>query len=262
MKKTIRTNYGTPPSRPIRAAGTNTAVPESRSSLAQIEAALEGAGLVVLGAFHPGPEDGVPAYSAQHGTATIVLGGNGGGAMWPFFEAYARHGENPLNAWSSDLFGRLAAQFGARAASPADGPPFHPFQRWALKSGQVFASPVGILIHPEYGLWHSYRGALLFAERLDLPAAVTRANPCDACREKPCLSACPVDAFQPGIYDVKRCAGHIGGNKNAGKPNDCRMTGCRARHACPVGQKHAYPPAQAQFHMAAFIGKHGTRDKS
>jgi len=248
-------------------------VPESRFPLAPVEAALESAGLVVLGAFHPGPEDCVPAYSARHGTATIVLGGNGGGAMWPYFEEYAGRGENPLNAWSGDLFAQLAAQFGARAVSPADGPPFHPFQRWALQSGQAFPSPVGILIHPEYGLWHSYRGALLFAERLDLPAVVTPANPCEACREKPCLSACPVDAFQPGSYDVKRCAGHIGGNKSAGKSagtsagnsagtsNDCRMTGCRARHACPVGQKHAYPPAQARFHMAAFIKKHGMRDR-
>lgn len=257
MKKTIRTNYGTPPGRPNKTAGNNIAVPETRSPLAPIEAALESAGLVVLGAFHPGPDDGVPDYSARHRTATIVLGGNGGGSMWPFFEKYAGRGENPLNAWSRDLFEQLAAQFGARAASPVDGPPFHPFQRWALKSGQTFPSPIGILIHPEYGLWHSYRGALLFAERLDLPPAVKRANPCDACREKPCLNACPVDAFQPGIYDVKRCAGHIAGNSN-----DCRATGCRARHACPVGQKHAYPPAQAQFHMAAFIGKHGTRNKS
>ena len=25
------------------------------------------------------------------------------------------------------------------------------------------ASPLGLLIHPDYGLWHGYRGALLFA---------------------------------------------------------------------------------------------------
>ena len=32
-------------------------------------------------------------------------------------------------------------------------------------------SPLGILIHPDWGLWHSYRGALAFRERLDLPAS-------------------------------------------------------------------------------------------
>ncbi len=25
-------------------------------------------------------------------------------------------------------------------------------------------SPLGLLMHPEYGLWHGYRGAILFGE--------------------------------------------------------------------------------------------------
>ena len=237
-------------------------MPDSRPPLARIEAALGGAGLVLLGAFHAGLENSVPAFSAQHSTATIVLAGNGGGSMWPFFKDHATSGQHPLNAWSAELFAQLATQFCARAVSPAEGPPYHPFQRWALRSGQAFTSPIGILVHPEYGLWHSYRGALLFAERLALPTPIERPNPCLACAEKPCQSTCPVDAFEPDNYDVKRCAGHIGGKKPRGKStaNDCFMTGCRARHACPVGRKYAYPPAQAQFHMAAFVAKHGPQD--
>jgi hypothetical protein len=32
--------------------------------------------------------------------------------------------------------------------------------------------------------------------------------------------------------------------------------GCLARRACPVGQAHVYGPAQARFHMAAFLAAH------
>ena len=33
----------------------------------------------------------------------------------------------------------------------------------------------------------------------------------------------------------------------------CREGGCLARHACPVGAAAAHAPAQAAFHMAAFL---------
>jgi len=66
---------------------------------------------------------------------------------------------------------------------------------------------------------------------------------------KPCLSACPVDAFSGTSYDVAACAAHIG--STAGE--DCMAGGCLARRACPVGQAFAYGPAQAQFHMRAFL---------
>jgi hypothetical protein len=58
-----------------------------------------------------------------------------------------------------------------------------------------------------------------------------------------------VAAFQPGGYDVDRCAAHLRTAEGA----ECRERGCLARRACPVGREHAYGPAQAQFHMTAFL---------
>ena len=29
-------------------------------------------------------------------------------------------------------------------------------------------SPIGILMHPQFGLWHAYRGALLFDVEIEL----------------------------------------------------------------------------------------------
>ena len=136
----------------------------------------------------------------------------------------------------------------ARAFFPFDQP-FPPFQRWAARAENLKASPLGILIHPEYGLWHAYRAALLFATRIALPRADSRPRPCDTCAAKPCLTACPVDAFSEGRFEVSTCVGHIA--RPAG--TECLERGCLARRACPVGRDHAYAPDQARFHMEAFL---------
>ncbi len=224
-----------------------------RHKLSQLAAALERSGLVILGAFHPAPDDDIALPAGRRGAGTIVLAGNGGGSMWPSFAASRGAGPDALNEWSRELFQALAERFGAAAMLPQDGPPYPPFQRLALRGGEVHASPIGILIHPQYGLWHSYRGALVFSRRLALQAPGAAPSPCGSCRDKPCLGTCPAQAFRPGKYDVERCVGEIGRRDD----HDCRMLGCRARRACPVGRQHVYPPAQAQFHMAAFFEKHG-----
>jgi hypothetical protein len=113
-----------------------------------------------------------------------------------------------------------------------------------------------MLIHPVYGLWHAYRGALALRERLPLPAAETGAYPCDGCVDKPCLATCPVSAFGPGGYDVAACVGHI----RTPQGEDCLALGCRARRACPIGRAYVYDPPQAEFHMEAFLGARRMRE--
>ena len=156
---------------------------------------------------------------------------------------------NPLDRWSRRIIGGLALELGAVALYPFEGPPWLPFQRWAARAEPVHRSALGMLIHPDWGLWHSYRGALAFAERLALPQRVDRPDPCDACAAKPCLSACPVGAFSLERYDVAACADHL--RSTAGR--DCMELGCRARDACPVGAYHRLKQDQAGFHMRAFL---------
>jgi len=121
-----------------------------------------------------------------------------------------------------------------------------------LRAGGVHPSPVGALIDPQFGLWHAYRGALAFSDKRPLPPPDKRPSPCTACDAKPCLTACPVNAFGPESYDVPACTGHLSRPDGA----DCLDFGCRARHACPVGQDYRYPPDQARFHMEAFFNAH------
>lgn len=206
--------------------------------------ALAEHGLMPRGAFHAGVEDDAP-----DGAGTILLVGSAGPGMWRTFAAAMPEGANPLDTWSKSVLDDIAQRFGATALFPSDGPPYLPFQRWAIKAEPVSPSPLGILIHPDYGLWHGYRGALAFAEKLPLPPRDERPFPCDACADRPCLSTCPVAAFSEDGYDVPACASHL--RTSAGE--DCMALGCRARRACPVGQDYIYEPAQASFHMAAFL---------
>jgi ferredoxin len=59
----------------------------------------------------------------------------------------------------------------------------------------VFPSPIGLLVHPRWGLWHAWRGALAFPAPIDLPPLLQAPNPCTLC-PRPCLTggrqACPV----------------------------------------------------------------------
>ena len=221
-------------------------------ALAEIEAAVRGLGLAPRGAFTCTVEDAVPAQPDGRESRTLVLIGNHAGGFWSSFQAApeAQDGRpDPLNRWSERVIGGLAADFGGLALFPFGGPPYRPFQRWAQRAEPVAASPLGMLIHPDYGLWHAYRGAIALAEALPLPPREARPSPCDSCVEKPCLSACPVGAFTAAGYDVAACAGHVAAPAGA----DCLDLGCRARRACPVGREHSYAPPQARFHMAAFV---------
>ena len=216
-------------------------------TLAELRIAIAAQGLAWRGAFHPGAAD-LPA-GAQIGT--LVLVGFTGRENWSFFASSPEAADgkaNPLDRWSRRIVGAVAARFGVAAIFPFDGPPWAPFQRWAQKAEPVYPSPLGMLIHPDWGLWHAWRGALAFSQLLELPQPDRRTSPCESCAEKPCLAACPVNAFSSAGYDVAACVAHLDSLEGA----DCRGYGCRARRACPVGAQHRYAPDQAQFHLRAF----------
>ncbi|MCH8111242.1 MAG: 4Fe-4S dicluster domain-containing protein, partial [Proteobacteria bacterium] len=192
-------------------------------ALSGIEGAIAPHGLAVRGGFVPEPGDGVPACADGRPAAGVVLVGNVGPAMWRAFEAAEPHaGPDPLNAWSDRVITKAAADLGASALLPFTGPPYLPFQRWAQKADAVHPSPLGILIHPDYGLWHAYRGAFAFAESIDFGPRDARPSPCDSCADKPCLSACPVNAFDSRGFDVQACLGPVTAPLGEG----CRDGGC------------------------------------
>jgi hypothetical protein len=220
----------------------------------RIAEGLRPLGLVLRGGFAAAPSDALPPLPDGRAPRAVLMVGNvgepGGDPMWrAFAEQRAQFpGPHPMNDWTRAAIGPLARAVGALALYPFDGPPYHPFQKWAMRAEPVSPSPLGLFIHPVFGLWHAYRAALVFAEELDPPPRVEIASPCETCADKPCLTACPVGAFTAKGYDVPRCASFL--ETEAGE--DCMENACRARRACPVAPDRAPVMAQARFHMEAF----------
>lgn len=216
----------------------------------RLNALFADAGLFVRAGFHPVPADDVPAMPDGSEAATVVLIGNAGTAMWEIFaserDPAVRH---PLDSWLRPRIEGVASAVGAYAVFPNGGPPFIPVQDWAARAEPVYRSPIGIMIHPDYGLWHVYRAALLFADLIDLPPRDDRPSPCDTCIKKPCLSVCPADAFLPDRFDAPACASHV----DSADGTNCRERGCLARRACPVGRAYVYGRDQQEFHTAAML---------
>jgi hypothetical protein len=218
------------------------------TALSDITARAGQAGLVPLGALHPG-DDHPP------GIGTLVLLGPDEPDFWEIFcgsPEYRDAAADPVDRWSERVVGGLADEFGAAAFFPFGGPPWRPFTAWARASGASWESPVRLLVHAARGLLVSFRGALGFTERLALPARGQR--PCDAC-PRPCLIACPAGALGAAGYDVARCHAFL--DTEAGL--DCLARGCAVRRACPVG-KGLRPDAQSAFYMAAFHGRQARCD--
>ena len=120
-------------------------------------AAIARIGLAPRGAF--GLEDG-ERTGALAEIRTIVLAGMAGRDGWSAFTASPEASDgadHPLDRWSRRVIEALARELGAKAFFPFGGPPFWPFQQWARRAEPVHPSPIGVLIHPRYGLWHSYR---------------------------------------------------------------------------------------------------------
>jgi ferredoxin len=213
--------------------------------LASVTAALAPLGFSLRGGFVA--DDQVPALADGAACRTVLMIGSHGPAMWRRFQEERPAGANPLDAWTRSVLEPVARRVGADIRFPFDRP-FLPFQQWLMRAEPCHSSPLGIVIHPVFGLWHGIRAALLLADDIALAPVIPTPSPCDSCRDRPCLTACPVGAFSGQVYDVPGCLGHL----SRPEGEDCRALGCRARRACPVGAAFRPEPAQARFHMEAF----------
>ena len=209
--------------------------------------ALAPFGLYSLGSFKLDKRDALPLSADGRPGSAVLMVGNAGSAMWKRFSEERRDRSSPLDAWTREVLTKIAVRFGARALFPFQRP-YLPFQQWALRTGACYVSPLRILIHPEYGLWHALRGALLFEQDIEPVGKTQPPSPCDACPRRPCLSVCPVAAFSVAGYNTSRCLSWLDGSDG----EDCMALGCSARRACPVGVAYHYEAAQARFHMEAF----------
>jgi len=211
------------------------------AALSEIEIRLAAHQLEILGGFHAQEDSALPV-----GTKTLLLIGPKEPGFWPHLTAQPEWDgtPDPVDRWSRRVIGGVACDIGAKALFPFGGPPYHPFYKWALRTGRVWDSPVRLLVHAGQGLMVSFRGALALKEVIALPPPA--AKPCEGC-DKPCLQACPAGALGAAGYDVPACHAYL----SAGD-RDCMKAGCLVRRACPVTQAYARMPEQSAYHMRQF----------
>jgi hypothetical protein len=226
--------------------------PGGRVPIAELTRALSPLGLRMRGGFSIDPGRDADIITVAPWARTLILVGNAGSELWDKSgaEIAALGGADPLDRWTRQAIGPIAQSLDGRALFPFEGPPYWPFQRWAERAEGVRASPIGIQIHPEFGLWHAYRAAILLRSAVTLPRG-EQTHPCDTCAERPCLTRCPVSAFSAGAYDVDGCVAHVVAVQH--QPGSCSEVGCLARLACPIGSSWRYRPEHARFHMSAFV---------
>jgi hypothetical protein len=213
----------------------------------RLSAAADALGITCRGGFILEPDEGLPDIELGRPSRALVLLGFTGRIQWNAFASSAEFADgdsHPLDRWSVRLIGQLGKAFGARPLYPFDGPPWWPFQQWARRAEALHFSPLGILMHPVFGLWHAYRGALLFAEEFALPPRMSWTSPCESCAAKPCIASCPAGAVTRKEFVRVACAAHVASPH--GLP--CR-SGCLSRYSCPVAGSHRYGTEQATFYM-------------
>ena len=174
----------------------------------------------------------------------ILIIGHRGSEFWPYFKASPEFFDdqpNPLDRWSKRIIEAAAPDL--RFVSPSDGPPYPPLHA-LTQNGALHPSPLGMLVHADFGLWIAVRGILL--STTVFPHSVARKAPPQEIFDR-CFEACPVQAFSQTGYAAETCAPYLLDNPSG----DC-WSGCRARRACTLGAHDAYNADQARFYMDTF----------
>lgn len=107
------------------------------------------------------------------------------------------------------------------------------------------SSPLGISIHPTFGLWIAHRvAAITSADLYHEPA--DHESPCETCATNDCVSACPVGAVSStAAFDLTACAPY-----RASEQSECAYQ-CLSRNACPVGAENRYGDKQMRHHYGS-----------
>jgi hypothetical protein len=228
--------------------------------VAALTRALAPFGLDLIGVTTPAAYDAIVPASHRLGVAgAIVVIGNGGGGFWSAYRDHlGRHPEHadrahPLDDFTASVLAThalpVAAEMGLhpelRLPVQDTIPPLS-FVHLAEAAGLGRRGLLGVLLHPEFGPWMALRGALLVDEAEPAARPAAGFDPCPACRERPCLAACPGDAVaHPEGWNVARC---IAFRVDSGEHNPC-LDRCHARVACVYGRRHVYPSDALAHHQ-------------
>ena len=205
-----------------------------------------------------GVADGRPYQHILPDCQTAIVFANGGQDLWTHFLEDLRANPSHLTDTAhplDDFIGRWiqsvdpnpdSTRRWVQCAEEADV--FIDFRSLALSAGLGTPSLLGLVIHPEYGLWVSMRTVLLSTEVFEHTTKNTVQSPCTQCVEKPCISACPGKAVTLSGWSVQQCATFHG-------ESTLCATQCRSRQSCPVGVLHRHSDLQHTYHSNRHLGR-------
>ena len=188
---------------------------------------------------------------------SIVVIGNGGGALWDALKSHAAKNpgwwnrENPLDDFTREVVERdLAAPLRASGLRCTTVYPFMSnsatlsFIDLGKVAGISGPSILGVTVHPVYGPWIAFRAALLLDEELDAPGNALGFDPCPSCTARTCIPACPAGAVSvESGWDIPKCLTH-----RVEVEPDCTPR-CHARAGCVLGPEHRYPDDELAYHQ-------------
>jgi epoxyqueuosine reductase QueG len=186
---------------------------------------------------------------------SIIVIGNGGGALWKAFKRHADENrgwterDNPLDDFTRIVVERDVAPAVAGLAHTivypfmSNGPTLN-FMEAGKAAGLSGPSILGVVVHPVYGPWIAFRAAILLDELIDAPGGARGFDPCPSCTARTCISACPADAVSLAKgWDIPKCLTH-----RVEVEVDCAPR-CHARAGCVLGPEHRYPDDELAYHQ-------------
>jgi hypothetical protein len=188
---------------------------------------------------------------------SIVVIGNGGGALWDALKSHAASNpgwwnrEDPLDDFTREVVERdLVAPLRASDIRCTTVYPFMnngrtlSFIDLGKVAGIAGPSILGVTVHPVYGPWIAFRAALLLDEELDSPGDALGFDPCPDCTARTCIPACPAGAVSvESGWDIPKCLTH-----RVEVEPDCTPR-CHARANCVLGPEHRYPDDELAYHQ-------------
>ncbi len=200
-------------------------------------------------------------HNLMPGAGSVVMIGNYGGRMWEILQAdmeadpskYDGH-RDPVDDLSAEAIEAAVEELAgsglrARAVYPwrQEACGWLPFQSWAPACGFGKMGLVGVVVHPEYGPWLSFRGAIILDAELEPDPPLEDFEPCAGC-EAPCIEECPAGAVSREGCNVQKCLGARLFDSR------CEMR-CAAREACVYGGEYRFSREQITYHSFTGIQK-------
>jgi hypothetical protein len=174
----------------------------------------------------------------------LVLLGHGGRQLWQALEQFGRQTNDPIDYYSLEMAKVFIERYldSPRSLTLYPSSRGIPLLRLGKLAGWSHASPLGIGINEQYGLWFAYRAAFLTTSPLPIRTYEQTQSPCDSCYDKPCISSCPAGAVAVASMNIFKCATF------RVQENSVCQDRCLARIACPYMPQHRYTEEQIRYH--------------